>query len=289
MPRPSHWTYREPDSAHLEQGDIIERSDILNELMQSVLPHFADPKNLAFVVTTQTCDLVRRPECKTPYIGLAAIRQFDSVMPAIIRQTCGSARIPGALNSKHKSKASDLVTRIVNQNEQALGLFYLHQDLDAGIAVPSVALLRVTISLRQMHYESLLQARRCSLSPAFQAKFGWLLGNLYSRVATPDWSDQSTQNEFRTLRNDLMTSCGLDEFWISEEVLKAAQLEGIGFDENDPQESMRRLKKVKPKKNKDAALDIVEAIATELFENKNAVRKLRQRIKNDPSFTKLFK
>lgn len=58
------------------------------------------------------------------------------------------------------------------------------------LATRSVALLRVSISLRREHYDLLVKSRVLGLAPSYAAKLGWLVGNLYSRVPTPDWEDQ---------------------------------------------------------------------------------------------------
>ena len=89
-----------------------------------------------------------------------------------------------------KEEAKRLLERILNQNEQGIGLFFLYQDADLKLGEPSVAMLRVTVSIKSEHYSDLVRARVGRLKPEFQAKLGWLLGNLYNRPATPDWADQ---------------------------------------------------------------------------------------------------
>ena len=65
------------DSADLEQGDLLQPDDGLRAAIEDVHPHFVDPKYTAFIVLTQTCDLVRRVErgrvCKAPYVNLAVV------------------------------------------------------------------------------------------------------------------------------------------------------------------------------------------------------------------------
>lgn len=63
-----------------------------------------------------------------------------------------------------KGTARDLLKRTFDQNERALGLFYLHPEADSGIALPSLILLRVAITLRIQHYETLQNARCGRLS-----------------------------------------------------------------------------------------------------------------------------
>ncbi len=66
-----------------------------------------------------------------------------------------------------KQRMQDLLRRLLNQNEQALGLFYLHQDHEAGVFENSVAFLRVTIAYKRENYEILKDARKGRLDPNF--------------------------------------------------------------------------------------------------------------------------
>ena len=79
-----HWTYSKVEEEDdLYQGDIIARSERLLDLFRRVHRHFCDEKYLGFLITTQTCDLVRRglKACKTKHINLAVIRSIDDLVP----------------------------------------------------------------------------------------------------------------------------------------------------------------------------------------------------------------
>ena len=55
------------------------------------------------------------------------------------------------------------------------------------------------------NYEGLVAARTLTLNEEFRAKLGWLVGNIYSRVATRDWEKQA----INTLINTVLTeACG---------------------------------------------------------------------------------
>jgi len=134
--------------------------------------------------------------CKADYINLAVIRDLESCLSQFIDNVC--ERISHGIYLKSsREEANQLLQRILNQNEQALGLFYLHPDTDTiGISDYAIALLRVTVALRaKEHYKLLQQARTGRLGGQFRNKLGWLVGNLYSRVGTPDWSDQEDGEE----------------------------------------------------------------------------------------------
>lgn len=218
---PTHWTYADCQPGDdLVQGDILQRTSELVSLMKGVHAHFCDEKYLAFLVLTQTCDLVQRPSCKAQHISLAVIRSFAALVPGLadgINQT----EVPGMYEAESKTKVLELLSRILNQNEQSMGLFYLHPDGDAGIAEHAVAQLRVTISFRSdEHYETLRKARSGRLGEQFQSKLGWLTGNLYSRVATKDWSDTpADKSRVKGITDELLAPLQ----WVPRENLKVAR------------------------------------------------------------------
>ena len=168
MSKPAHWTYEDcADHPDLAQGDIIKATEQVKSVLKEVHPDFLDGKYSAFLVLTQTCDLVRRGggNCASRYINLAVVRPLVAVLTTRLDQTCrpvklGDVCVKGLYLTEKKLKARQLVTRILNQNEQKLGLFYLHPDVSVHIAQPSVALLQVSIALRaREHYTALVEAR----------------------------------------------------------------------------------------------------------------------------------
>jgi hypothetical protein len=192
-----HWSYTENVNGDLAQGDILLPTDSLRRSLDLVHPWFNDPKYLGFVVISQTCDLVRRAgeQCKTPYVEIAVVRGLRAYTLSLLRQQCewiGDRYFP----STERNRAHELLDRVINQNEHALGLFYLHPEATIGIAEVSVALLRVSIALRsEEHYDTILAARRGRLDPEFANKLGWLCGNLYSRVGIRDWKETETDKK----------------------------------------------------------------------------------------------
>ena len=66
--------------------------------------------------------------------------------------------------------------------------FFLSDDTSLGFPDRMVAFLKLSISLKaDLHYDTCLSAKVLGLTDAFKAKLGWLVGNMYSRVGTPDW------------------------------------------------------------------------------------------------------
>jgi hypothetical protein len=250
MGQPSHWTYcsfvRTDD---LQQGDIVSRSPALLEVLSKVLSYFCDDRYTAFLVTTQSCDLVRRGgPCKAEHINLCVVRELRPFLPTLL-DSCGVRDVPGVFLSENRRYAEQLLTRVINQNEQSRGLFYLHTDADAGIVTPSVAMLRVSIALRREHYELLREYRCGRLGAEYAAKLGWLSGNLYSRVATRDWEEQQGDHEASKKQVQsllaLVSSSG-NENWIPQEVLNAAKAAGVDLLAIPPNRFRSALKEYNP-------------------------------------------
>ncbi len=246
----AHWTYEDlpTEDCDLRQGDIIYPSEELLSVFNEVHQHFTDPKYLGFVVITHCCDLVRRGHrhCKADYISLAVVRDFETQLEKFLDKTCKSIS-KGVYSQKSKATARDLITRILNQNEHALGLFYLHPEMGAEL-IPdnAVALLRVTVSLRAKdHYETIQRARCRRLGSEFRSKLGWLVGNIYSRVGTPDWCDQKDgEKQLDILIDDFLNS---EKYaWVDEASVKSAQSKGVNLSQLSRSEVLSELENHKP-------------------------------------------
>ena len=226
---PSHWTYDQFESrADLAQGDIVEPSSDLREILKNVHPHFLDPKYVSFMVLSQSCDLVRRTGYRGQPINLCVVREFNSVASALLELFCSSG-ILGVFSADARISGRQFLERAINQNEQAVGLFYLHPDADSGVSTPSVAMLRIAIALRTEHYEKLREARRGRLKPEFQAKLGWLIGNLYSRVGTEDWSEPSDRKKIQKQIVDQIIDNLSGIHWASSQAIARAKAAGFSI------------------------------------------------------------
>ena len=148
-------------------------------------------------------------------------------------------------------------------------MFYLHADFDStGISADTVVLLRVTVSLRaREHYEIMQKSRRGRLSGEFRNKVGWLAGNLYSRVGTPDWSDQEDGlKRFESLIEGFLGSGKYE--WVKESLVKSAENEGVELKHlSSRDEVLRVLNECKPEPIKETIVKLVSSELVELFEN----------------------
>lgn len=264
--KPTHWTYQQvdPKNSDLFQGDIISRTDALDKVIGEVHRHFSDPKYLAFVVTTQTCDLVvRQGECKTRHISLAVIRALDDLIPELLQELCGTT-YKKVFEQDSRLQAKQLLDKILNQNEQSRGMFYFHPDADVGIAAPSVALLRVSITFRTQHYSMLKEARSGRLSTEFRNKLGWLTGNLYSRVDTPDWSDDEGGKErSEKILEDLLDREG-ENVWVPSSWIAVARRKKFDLDALPSDDARKVLQEHAPKPAQEIVIDRVQALSSQL-------------------------
>jgi hypothetical protein len=192
----THYVYDDPDKTQLAQGDVLERTPALVALLNQYHPHYANhPDYRFFAVLTQSCDLVRREDKppKTPYIAIAAARTLEETL---IREAARFQedwqRETKVIGTKARSTLLTFLQRVFDNNEP--GYFYLHVDQELGIHRACCVVLALAVTLRAQHYDTLLEAKRAQLKDTFQAKLGWLIGNMYSRVGTTEWDNEYPDN-----------------------------------------------------------------------------------------------
>lgn len=291
-----HWTYAaRPEQSDLEQGDFLFPDDGLRSLLDEEHPRFNSEKIIGFVVSTQSCDLVRRngKPPKAGHINILAVRSLKESLPNLIESCCRQVG-RGIFLRSDRGRAKDLLTRIFNQNEQALGLFYFHPDADLGIGDHSVAYLRIAVALDAKHYDALLQARRGGLDPAFQAKFGWLVGNLYSRAATPDWSDRDGGGgQLKDLVETHLQEqiAGLGPHWIDDELVDVGKKQGVIFDNRSFGELSNELEACRPPPPIDKLIAEIEGEVRKVVPgiDDTSLGKLSNRVRNNGRIKKLLK
>jgi hypothetical protein len=203
--------------------------------------------------------------------------------------------VEGVYLQETKDEANKLLDRLFNQNEQALGLFYLHPDVDVGIAMPSVALLRVTVTLRVEHYDVVREARRGRLCTEFRNKLGWLVGNLYSRIGTEDWSDPP---ERRKELDKLVKGC-LDAgdfaawapLWVPEAWVSAAREKGVEVGELERARALSILEAHRPPTAKAQLIEQVLRVLTDVLPSidDETLKRIRNRLNNDSLFAKAIR
>lgn len=287
-----HFTYKS-GASDLEQGDVLAKTEAVRRLLDKVHPHYAKDDYTHLLVLTQSCDLVRRKgRCKARYISIAAVRPLSLLIEREIQkhQLSPLEREAGVCSTgprlETKLEVERLVERLLNNNEPEF--FYLEPELALGLSEPCCAFLRLSIAVRANdHYETLLGARLLSLTDVFQAKLGWLIGNMYSRVGTPDWVPEcASPPEFKAKVDQLV---GAAVPWVSDEQLSLAS--ATRPPGSLTREELRRhiAGTVVPAR-KDVALDAVMRVVTKmLFDQREILQQLRGRLSNDPRLRAIFR
>ena len=176
----------------LFQGDVLEKTSAVAKSIGQEHRHYAETADYShFIVLTQSCDLVRRQgRFKASCITIAVARPFGMVIDAYLDSHAKNLDGTGFIyfTGKTFENAKRLLERHLNNTEP--GHFFLPATENSGLAEDLVVSLRLAIALDRKHYETLAQAKVAETADVFRAKLGWLKGDLYSRVATPDIDEQ---------------------------------------------------------------------------------------------------
>lgn len=211
-----HFTYEDqkPDG-DLKQGDLLAITDDLREVLKQFHPHYAsNPDYQYLIVLTQSCDLAfRNGRCASRYLSLAAVRPLETLIEQEIeRQSTSSIEINlKILPEKKRHWIEDFIEKLLNNN--LTEYFYLEAESALNIDKAYVAYLALSIAIKSEHYKICKDARFGQLREIFRAKLGWLVGNMYSRVATPDWVPMKVNNkDFEDKVSNIVEYSGL---WVN--------------------------------------------------------------------------
>lgn len=287
-----HFTYQsQADSKELYQGDVLARTPELDNLLRDIHPHFHNKsKNLYFMVLTQSCDLVLRDgiACKAPYITIAPVRPLDAVVHREIKQLqLGISSDAPVLTDKARAKMQQFLGRLFNNNEP--GYFFL-EAADTELPEDCCAFINLSIALKaELHYQTCLTAKRLQLTEAFQAKLGWLVAQMFSRVGTADWPSADLGKKVQAILRDAAV-------WVPDDRAQAVQQEFETKRAVDPAvrltglEISEILKKIPSKKAQvlsQAKIVLAQALATRPDAD-TLVTTIMKRLTNDAGLTALL-
>lgn len=292
-----HFTYRHPEG-DLRQGDLLEKTEQLVSILERYHPYYSKHKDYkSLMVLTQSCDLERRRDksCKSKYITLAAVRSADIALKRELeRYQFSSAERAYDICSKNRRKGmKDFLQKLHNNNVP--DYFFLAADPGIKLNEDYVAFLALSVAIKaDKHYEVCERARFAQLKEVFQAKLGWLVGHVYSRVGTPDWVPAScSQEEFDHLLDKKLDDLCL---WPEENAIKQIkklhrQRESNSEDpipENMIRDIIREFADEKQSK-RDKIIDIfIRQLVNVLPDVEQEVwEKLEYRLKNNPDFVRL--
>lgn len=277
-----HWTYEENlDNEQLYQGDVLSRTHGLNELLKEVHPWFFDkPENKHFMVLTQTCDLVRRPKPSAEYIAICPIRPLSGIINRQVGTSVSlsNAGIPVG-TQRSQNRLRDFLARLFNNNES--GLFYLEKD--QVFPEDCCALTRLSISIKAEHYDRCLSAKALQLAEPFQAKLGWAVGNIYSRVGTRDWRPDE-------LSRKVDLALGKAIVWVSNDRQRdmlVAKIDEVAAGGALDDRAVRKLQQEIGNKKKDV-VGLVERLMSDIGIDELARARVSKRLISDPELAKLL-
>lgn len=216
---PSHFKHAAA-GGDLRQGDILEISGPLEALIASN-HHQHMPSTCSHgIVLTQCCDLVRGRGMKTKDLALAPLVPLTEVLDEkLAREQTEFGRSANVCSESKKPKLAQFLTDLLNNNNHEL--FYIHKEEGFGLFEPQCALLRQSLSVPcEAAYGACIEARIFSLKEPWRAKLGWLVGNIYSRVGTPDWTDEVPNAQFKHLIEGMLTDAC---HWVPSDKLQAAE------------------------------------------------------------------
>lgn len=292
----SHFTYIDP-ADELKQGDLLEIDKELVGVLELYHPHYASHADYRYLaVLTQSCDLVRRHgnTCKARYISLAAVRPLRTVLSRALKefQREEFERETKTCSSRGVTLLRQFYGRLLNNNESHY--FYYHEEPSLGLE-PCVAFLQLSIPIKaDEHYKKCLESRIISLRTEFQAKIGWLVGDIYSRVGTEDWvPNQIDSKEFEAKIDAVIKELCVEIDQLSYKYIKKrnpiklAMESGRNLDiivEELIHEFVQEMKE-----RPDRAAEIAAEMAGSLGVEFSLAKRLKNRLINDSKFRSLFK
>lgn len=286
----AHWAFKKAPSEYLEQGDVLRASSEVKALLATYHPHYAaHPDNRFYIVLSQSCDLVRRGgDIKARYISIAPVRTLDAILQREFSSSISWLDDgDGFASSRVKAEVEKFLTRLINNNEP--GYFYIEPEAAAGLTEPMCASLGLAISFRAEHYDKFLEARTISLEDSFQAKLGWLLGQMYSRVGTQDFPVEQLRQKI----DDIVSSLAL---WLEQPQFDHVRKQMVSEKEAQPErrfdmDDVRRISTTLISKKEQAIEILLNLVAEQgLAANPSPARRnLRLSLQSDAAFAQLFR
>jgi hypothetical protein len=185
----------------LQQGDLLNFTDQLKSAINEHIPKYDMSTCRGFLVLTQSCDLVRRSgQCSARYISLAIVKYAEDAIAEELTHVQDEVQRQGEfIGQRARSSLDNLIDRLLNNNADGRFFFREEQRFSVGSNLCAFLPLTVTMPLttapqRISLYTRCRTARIVGINGAFQAKLGWLMGNMYSRVATDDFSEKAPEH-----------------------------------------------------------------------------------------------
>lgn len=291
-----HFSYAEyPNTSELLQGDILQRTPELEEILKLVHPHyFQKSQNRYFIVLTQSCDLVRRngSTCEARYISIAPVRLLTGLTTRQVEQyrVDELQQTSPICSERNRQRYQNFLERLFNNNEP--DFFFLQSEPTARFPDDCCAFLALSIAIKaDLHFQTCLSAKLLQLTDNFQAKLGWLVGQMYSRVGTIDWPKEQLAAKVEEIISKAA-------FWIPEktknEFIKlakewATQNAGREMTEVEVAALLKRIPKTKERVH-ERVMSIAEELFPETLSANPSLRtKFANRLRNDDVLANLLR
>jgi hypothetical protein len=111
--------------------------------------------------------------------------------------------------------------------------FFIRKGSHPSVAEDLCVFLPLSVSIRTDHYDACLTAKVAQLDEIFSARVGWLTGNMYSRVATPDVEERmANAEEFKETfyREALFERTA----WLSPTQLRLLKRRAVAWQKSNP-------------------------------------------------------
>lgn len=284
-----HFTYAKANASDdLQQGDILSKTDHLREIIAEIHPYYIKDDYTCFMVLTQSCDLVQRNGIiNSRYVTICPARPLDLTVKKEIRKFQDELlQKADAVSDKAKDRVTMFLERLLNNNNHEY--FYLHDESSVGLR-SSCAFLRLSIALHSKHYQKLRAARMMALTLPFQAKLGWLVGDIFSRVGTDDWVPHTkTAEEWKALLNKLADE---NVLFLPDQQIRSFAKKNKGIEINKSATELRELiRQEQAPKRKD---QVIEAVISHLVDgawiDNQKADSLRVQLKNSAQLSSLVK
>lgn len=257
------FVFRETADAHfdeLRQGDLLLKTDSLAEAISQGHRHYADnPDYTHFLVLTQSCDLAMRRGgiCRADYLTICAVKPLDRFLEKKLTGVFHPHLDPLRLGRKDLQRsAKSVIEKLISNTHSEV--FYLDRGCAQSLVESSCAFLQLSIALRPEHFDALRRAKQAEMSDVFAAKLGWMTGNLYSRVGTPDIYEEHP-DDAQTYADDLITRTLAAETWLSDREFKKYS------------KSIKQINAQQGQVTRDDARNIIKSLPTDLDELTDAI------------------
>lgn len=284
--------YKTEATPLLEQGDLIPRSaPVIDQVLRQYHRyHVEKPANEMFAVLTQSCDLVKHNgKPKTRYIALAPLRPLRLILQREFKdflvETPGGLYVLGSIDTQ--GRYDDFLAKLINNNDSRY--FFVPQRPDLQIAEDMCVMLPLSMSIRVEHYDACLEGRVAQLTDLFQAKLGWLLGQQFSRVGTPDWTPEGLSAKVNSVSERALSWLPDHQFAQLKTAVRKFEQDNPGVELNeDVFAEMRKALKSKRDMLITSVIDVLVKFEKLPKPPNPEVFKIRKELQRDPTVASYF-